>query len=81
MEITVKDGQNHNIIRCNRDMIIVIRTLKTRIVTYKKDSEESFKLNGARNGLISELFKELLTEIDSSESRGVIYRINLFKVA
>lgn len=38
-------------------------------------------LNGARNGLISEPFKELLTEIDSSESRGVIYRINLFKVA
>jgi len=40
-----------------------------------------YKLNGASDGLISEPFKELLTEIDSSESRGVIYRINLFKVA
>ena len=54
---TVKDGQNHNIICCNRDMIIAIRTLKTRIVTDKKDSEESFKLNGARNGLISNHLK------------------------
>ena len=32
-------------------MIIIIRTLKTRIVTCKKDSEESFKLNGASDGL------------------------------
>ena len=47
----------------------------------KNSPEELFSKNGARNGLISEPFKELLTEIDSSESKGVIYRIDLFKVA
>ena len=33
-----------------------IYILKTRIVTDKKDSEESFKLNGASNGLNFELY-------------------------
>ena len=48
----------------------------------KKDLGKSQSLfYGAGNSLISEPFKELLTEIDSSESKGVIYRINLFKVA
>lgn len=37
--------------------------------------------SGAGNGLISEPFKELLNEFDSSESMGIFYRINLLKIA
>ncbi|MGN1153629.1 MAG: hypothetical protein ACI4S3_06340 [Candidatus Gastranaerophilaceae bacterium] len=37
--------------------------------------------NGSHNGLISEPFKELLDEFDSSESMGIFYRINLLRIA
>lgn len=48
----------------------------------KKDPHsESLIVNGAGDGLISEPFKELLNEFDSSESIGIFYRINLLKIA
>lgn len=58
-----------------------LRTLSTPLDATKKDDLKSSFVNGAHNGLISEPFKELLNEFDSSESIGIFYRINLLKIA
>ena len=63
------------------DRNLKLRTLETPSISTKNGSFEPQIVNWAHNGLISEPFKELLNEFDSSESTGIFYRIDLLKIA